>query len=137
MQEDGYLNPKHFNKWLQRVKTISSESGHLDVSFYHIGSVLIHSPADPKGLWIDKVIAEALNDQDAKKMRDGYRDGIYNSRGAYFVDPSGKPEREFAEQFYQKAEAVENASFHRFATMLKSLAENYKQEAEKIIYEHK
>ena len=55
----------------------------------------------------------------------------------HWVDPTGKPERELAEQFRRKAEEVENAGFQRFAVTLRSLAEGYDREAERIIGDHK
>ena len=52
------------------------------------------------------------------------------------VDPTGKPERELAEQWRKKAEDVENAGYQRFATTLRRLAEGYDREAERIVAEH-
>ena len=137
MQEDGSFDNNQFSSWLQRVKEICAESGHIEVALINIGEVLIHSPADTGGLWINGTVAEALNARDAEDMRDGYRTGVYNSRGVHCVDPTGKPERELAEQFRQKAEDVENAGFQRLAVTLRGLAEGYDREAERIINEHR
>jgi len=126
----------HFNEWLQRVKTLCSESGHLEVALINIGEVLIYAPADPNGLWIHQTVATALNDRDTEDMRDGFRTATYNSRGVHWVDPTGKPEKEMAEQFRRKAEDVENAGFQRFAVTLRDLADGYEREAERIIAEH-
>lgn len=136
-QEDGTFSAEHFDEWLQRAKNLCTESGHLEVALIHIGEVLIHAPSDPSGLWIHRAVATALNDRDTKDMRDGFRTGTYNSRGVHWVDPTGKPEKELAEQFRRKAEDVENAGFQRFAVTLRDLAESYEREAERIINEHK
>jgi len=53
------------------------------------------------------------------------------------VDPSGQSEKELAEQFRQKVEAVENAGFHRLANTLRDLASDYEKEAERIVSEYK
>ena len=134
-QEDGTFNEERFSGWLQRVKELSIESGHLEVAMIHIGEVLIYAPSDPDGLWIHRSIATALNDCDANDMREGFKTATFNSRGAHFVDPTGKPEKEIAEHFRHKAEDVENAGFHRFATALRDLAQSYEYEAERIIHE--
>ncbi len=131
MQEDGSLNDFHFSTWLYRVKEICMESGHLEVAFIHIGQVLIHCPPDTNGLWINQTVADALNARDAEDMRDGFHTGIYNSLGARFVDPTGKPELELAEQYRQKAEQVENAGYQRFAVTLRSLSESYERDAQR------
>ena len=136
-QKDGTFNEEHFNKWLQNVKQLCTESGHLEVALGRIGQVLIHAPADPDGLWIHHAVAAELNDSSAEEMRDGFWSGIVNSRGLYRVDPSGKPEKELAEQYRKKAEEMENAGFYRFAVTLRSLSDYYSKEAERVIAKYK
>lgn len=105
----------------------------MDVALSKVGEVLISTPSDSNGLWINREVAVALNDRNAESMREGYRIGTYNSRGAHWVDPTGKPERELADQFRAKAEEVENAGFQRFAVTLRVLADSYDHEAERVI----
>lgn len=136
-QEDGTFRDERFVEWLQRVKEICTESGHLEVALINIGEVLVHTPPDPDGLWLRRAVAAALNDREADDMRNGFRTGTYNIRGAHWIDPTGKPERELAEQFRSKAEEVENAGFQRFAVTLRGLADGYDREAERIIGDHK
>ncbi|WP_027182907.1 hypothetical protein [Desulfovibrio inopinatus] len=136
-QENGTYSGERFTKWLQKVKTICVESGHLEVALISIGEVLIHTPKDPDGLWIHRAVATALNDREADDMRNGFSMGIYNSRGVHGVDPTGRPERMLAQQFRSKAEEIENAGLHRFANTLRGLANGYDREAERVIAEHK
>jgi len=135
-QEDGSFDSKFFLSWLQRVKEICIESGHLEVAFSKIGEVLIYSPTDPDGLWIHHYVLQELNARDAEDMRRGFSIGIVNSRGVHFVDPSAKPERELVEEYRQKAEAVENAGYQRFAVTLRQLSDRYEKEANRIIREY-
>lgn len=113
------------------------ESGHLDVALFEIGKVLIHPPPEPDGLWIHRAVAAALNDREADDMREGFRTGVYNSRGFHVVDSTGKAEKELTEQFRSKAEEVENSGFQRLAATLRDLADDYDREAEQVIAEHK
>ena len=122
LQGDSSFSDTHFSSWLQQMKEICEESGHLDIALIQIGGVLIHCPPDINGLWINNTVANALNERDAEKMRRGFETGIRNSRGVYSVDPTGKPERELAEQYRQKAEDVENAGHHRLAETLRSIS---------------
>ena len=118
MQPDGVFLEKQFTHWLEDVKGACAESGHVEVALTHVGQVLIYCPPDSEGLWIDQTVADALNAKDAEEMRTGFRLELLNSRGVHWVDPTGKPERELAEQYKQRAEAVENAGYHRFAATL-------------------
>ena len=135
MQPDDVFSQEQFTQWLEQTKKMCAESGHLEVALLHIGQVLIYCPPDSQGLWIDQNAADALNGKDAEEMRNGFRLEVFNSRGAYTVDPTGKPERELAEQYRQKADEVENAGYQRFAVTLRSLAESYDRDADQIINE--
>ena len=134
--DGGTFDAELFNEWLKRVKTICTESGHLEVALINVGKVLIHAPADQNGLWIHQAVATALNDHDAEDMRRGFRTEMYNSRGTHYVDPTGSPEKKLAEHFRRKAEDLENDGFHRFAVTLKNLANSYEQDAGRIIDEN-
>ncbi len=135
-QSNGQFLPEQFTEWLKQTKEACAESEHLEVALIHIGNILIHAPPDPEGLWIHRTVAFALNAKDAEEMRNGFWTGILNSRGAYEIDPTGKPERELAKKYKQKSEEVENAGYHRLAVTLRKLAEGYESKAETYIAEH-
>lgn len=132
---EGSLSSEHFNRWLKEIREVCTESGHLSVALSHVGCVLFYSPADPDGLWIHRTIAQALNEKDAEKLRSGFGQQIFNSRGVHWVDPSGQQERELSEQYRAKAEDVENAGFQRLAASLRAIADAYAREAEHVIEE--
>ncbi len=129
-QSDNFFDGDAFNDWLNKVKASCEESGHLEVALIQIGNVLIHTPPDPDGLWIHHSVAEALNAKDAEEMRNGFSVGIFNSRGVYCVDPTGKPEKELAARYRQQAEEVEVHGYQRLAAMLRDLSVSYDREAE-------
>jgi hypothetical protein len=129
-REDGTYDGDALAAWLDAVKKDCSNTGHLDVAMRKVGHALIHVPPDANGLWIHCSAAAALNAKDAEDMRNGFRTELFNSRGAHWVDPTGKPERELADKYRMQAEAVEGAGYHRLATTLRELAESYEREAE-------
>ena len=133
VDKQGIFNDDNFNNWLARTKEICAKSGHLDIAFIEIGEVLINSPEDSSGLWINKTIAKALNEKNASEMRNGYKNGIFNSRGVHTIDPTGKPEIELSEKYDKKANEVEDAGFYKLATTLRNLSRRYQSEAEQII----
>ena len=133
---ENIFSEKLFKQWIDCVVESCKKSGHLDIALQQIGNVLIYSPSDPNGLWINKVIAEVLNKKEFEDMRIGYSTGIFNSRGVHWVDPTGNPEKELAEKYRQQAEDVEMRGYHRFASALRDLADSYDREAERIVEEH-
>ncbi len=135
LQSDGSFDGDYFKKWLNLTKKECIKTGHLGVALRSMGHMLIHTPPDPDGLWINKIVAEELNSKDAEGMRNGYRTAIFNSRGAYTVDPSGKPELELSVKYEKQANEVEDKGYHRFAATLRLLVDSYKRDAERIINE--
>lgn len=136
MQHDGVFSREQFTKWLKYIKESCAESGHLEMALRYIGQILIYCPPDPDGLWIHRAAADSLNDKNAEEMRNGFSAAIFNSRGAHIVDPTGKPERELAEHYRQKAKDIEDAGYHRFAVTLRSLAESYDRDADLNVDEY-
>ena len=135
-QENGSFEPSLFKSWIDEVKRSTKESGHFKISMVKIGNVLVHSPADPNGLWIHSVIAEELNGKDVESMREGYSTGTFNARGVHTIDPTGAPEIELSEKYLSQAEAAEAAGFIRLAATLKDLAKDYERNAERIRARH-
>ena len=134
---EGHFDSDLFQEWFKEVKKICIDSGHYRVAMKQIGSVLNNTLEDNDGLWIDMTVAATLNDKDARELRRGYSMGLYNSRGAHLVDPTGQPEKKLAIEYDNKAEAIENAGYHRFAVILRELANGYKREAEDVISDYK
>jgi hypothetical protein len=132
-QAGGEFEPELFTDWLTTMEEIVKASGHYDVAMIRLGDVLVNAPEGPDGLWINPVIAEAMNSKERSSLRDGYSTGIYNSRGVHTVDPEAKPERALAETYRQRADQVENAGCQRLATTLRGVADRYDRDAERII----
>jgi len=129
----GTISAELLKSWIDKVKDSLEESGHLDVGLQKAGEVFIHSPPDPDGLFMNHAIATTLNREDMDQLRRGYELGVFNSRGAHMVDPTGAPEKALSATFNHRAEAVENAGYHRLAVSLRSIADQYTREAERIV----
>jgi hypothetical protein len=132
LRADGSYDDAALRAWLDAVKAEASATSHLETAMTMVGHVLTHVPADPDGLWIHRAAAEALNARDADDLRDGFRTQIIKSRGVHWVDPTAKPERELAAKYRQQADAVEDAGYHRLATIMRELSTSYDREAERI-----
>ena len=127
---DGSFDVDAFKKWLGEAKRLTEETGHKDVAQIQIGQVLTHAPSDPNGLWIHEGVAEALNGRDAEEMRSGFTTELANQRGVYTFT-AGKEEREIAQQYRTKADALEENGFIRLATAVGELANQYERDAKR------
>jgi hypothetical protein len=130
--DEGHFDGEALRVWLDAVRAECDASGHLEIAMTFVGQVLTYAPADPDGLWIHRAAAKVLDGRDASDIRGGFRNQLYNSRGAHFVDPSGAPERELAASYEQRAEQLEAAGFPRFAAAIRELSSTYLREAEQV-----
>ena len=131
--DDGSFSTEALNKWVNDVRIKTIESGHYEVAMTHLGHVLFYVDSDPSGLWIHQCAAELLDNEDDDHIRQGFSSEVYNSRGVYNVDPSGKQERELSDLWRKRAEEIEKLGLIRFASSLKILANSYDREAERVI----
>lgn len=127
---DGTWSANAFTAWLTKVIQSTRDSGHYAVAMSQVGQVLPYVPADSGGLWIDKTVADALNDKDAGEMRAGFTIELFNMRGVHGFT-HGTEEKKIASGLREKADAVENATYHRFAAALRDLAKQYEADAER------
>jgi hypothetical protein len=94
-QPDGKFDPAAFTDWVREMRRCAGGAHRIQPAMSQLGQILIHSPADPDGLWIHHVVAEELNARDADAARSGFVAALYNTRGVY--SPSeGAEERALA-----------------------------------------
>ena len=130
---NGEFDEQAFENWYQKAVKICTESGHLDVCLLTIGSVLFYTPKDKSGLFINKEVANILNKKENELLRRAYRSECINSRGVHFVDKTAKQEKELAEKYTKQAQSAESEGYVRLSGVLKELAENYEEEAKRIL----
>jgi hypothetical protein len=135
--DDGNFSIYDLKNWLSQVKKICRHSGRLDAALEYVGKVLFYSPPGQDGLWINENVAGLMNEKDADIIRRGYGLEALNSRGVYYVDPTGKPEYQLSEFWGNRASDIENKGYIRFASTLKEIAHSYENEAKRVIAEHK
>jgi hypothetical protein len=128
--ETGDIVLAGLEDWWQAVAASCGESGHLGIAQDRVGHMLAFAPPDPDGLWIHRAAASLLDRRDHDKMRTGFTTSLFNARGTFWFT-SGAAERELAEGYEAKAQAVEGAGFVRLAAAVRRLADSYTSEAER------
>ena len=128
--DDGSFDADVFQKWLREALRIAQHEGYSDVAQSQIGRILGTAPPDSSGLWIHEVVAETLDKRNAQAMRSGYTAGLFNQRGVY-SPTGGKEELKLAEKNREKADALDQRGFSRFATAMREFAKRYERDAER------
>ena len=129
----GTFREDNFTAWICKVEEICKTSGHLGIAQSVIGGYLINSPEDKSGLWINKTVARILDRNNSAPMRSGYGRGVYNSRGVYTVDETGRSEASLRDKWQDRADKVESLGFLNLAVSLRELADTYERERNRIV----
>ena len=127
-KNDGFIDGIVLKNWYEDMKKICSDKDRLDVGLSCFGNVLFYSPKDQKGFWIDKTVAEILNDNET--VRDGYKNEAFNSVGVVNWDENGTAYINKRDEYQQKAKETELAGYYNFATTLREVAQNFEFHAE-------
>lgn len=136
LNDDDSFDDKKFTKWYQDVLEICAQTGHTEIAKIKIGEVLFYTPPDPNGLWINQVVATTLNGIGSEDLLSGFGTEIYNSRGVHWLDPTGQPELDLAEEWLSKANDLDALGLARFSAKLRQTSESYKRDAERLIAEY-
>ena len=125
---NGVFHPDVFKKWIHEVLQWAAENDRNEVVQITVGNGLSYASVDDNGMPHEAIVTE-LNKPANQSMRNGYNQGIRNQRGVYRVDPTGKPEKELAAMYEQRAQSAEQVGFSRFADTLRMLSQSYLAEA--------
>lgn len=126
--DDGYIDSNKLKTWYENMKDICKEIDRLEVGLSYFGKVLFHSPKDKTGFWIDKTVAEIINNNET--IRDGYKTEAFNSVGVVSYDENGTAYSKKRDEYKEKAETTELAGYYNFATALREISHNFEFHAE-------
>ena len=127
-KEDGFIDGIFLKKWYEDMKKICSEKDRLEVGLSIFGKVLFYSPTDKKDFWIDRTVAEILNNN--KIVMDGYKHEAFNSLGVVYYDQNDSTYINKKNEYQNKAKEVELAGYYNFATGLREIASDFEFHAE-------
>lgn len=115
----GQFDFGQFQDWLSKVEAICQTSGYLQAAQIQIGEVLVHTPKDAEGLWIEPIL-EILNDEHADRFRDGFRKELVS-----LSFPVGATEKALAEKYKIQAQILEKKGYHRLCETLNQAVKSY------------
>lgn len=128
VSDDGAFDPMVFDEWVAEARSLAQERGCLDGADTQIGRNLFYAPAEPDGFFLPEAVAEFLEDNEL--ARHGYDMESVNSRGAHWVDPTGKPEDDIADSYEDKARQAETRGYANLAALMRDISATYRREAE-------
>ncbi len=125
LDKNGLLDSSVLIDWINEVLKLAQEVNRITSAKLFIGHLLYHSPADKDGFWIDRSVANILNDFKNGDMLRGYKNENINSRGAHVVDTTGAQENAIGDLWRKRAEELRNENYPFFASEADSIAKFY------------
>lgn len=127
--ENGKIDGEKLIEWFVTMKDLATQKNRLAVALNCFGHVLFYAKSDEDGFWIDRSVAQLLNQEDSEEIRRGYSVEAFNSLGVVNVDEEGSAWRKEEEKWRTRVTETEKEYF-RFANALRGIAENFHEQAE-------
>ncbi len=128
--DDGYVDSNKLKIWYENMKEVCKEKDRLEVGLSYFGKVLFYSPKDKSGFWIDKTVADIINNNEI--IRDGYKTEAFNSVGVVNWDENGTEYCEKRDEYKERAKTTELAGYYNFTTSLREISSNFEFHAERM-----
>ena len=135
-QAGGDIDEDHFREWMFVVQARLRDVGRYGIGLHVLGQVLSGSPSDPDGTWPCGAVRRVIEELGSRDLEEGFRIGVYNSRGVVTRDPAagGAQERALAERYEGLAAAV-SSSHPRTGRLLRRIADGYRRDARREDFE--
>ena len=127
INENGEFDEGLFSKWLTEVRDKARALQIVEGAEYQIGRNLFYA-GEGEGFFIPDAMAAFIDS--STSALEGFAIEAFNSRGAHFVDSSGKEEDAIADSYEAKALSAEEHGYANFAAKLRSIAKSFRLEAE-------
>lgn len=127
MQEDGMIDGTKLREWVDVARALARECDRLEVADMHIGQLLAKYPENSPH-WPERTIFQVIEDVNTEELKEEYRVGMYNKRGATTRGASvgGDIEREQEECFRGLASDL-MCDYPNVAELFRRLQEDYGQ----------
>lgn len=130
-EQSGAVDIRKLRAWVKGVQRACADNDRARIGEQYIGHVLAHSPADSvDGGWPTRETRAVLEELASSEVISGILIERSNMRGivSKAIGEGGKQERELASQYLSWAMLA--ASWPKTATMLKTMSERWKSDAE-------
>lgn len=134
VDRNGLFSSDQFDTWIKYVIKWSKENDRYEVAMHTVGSGLSYAHNNGEELPPLRIIEE-LEKIENNDLRIGYKIGVFNQRGAYFVDPEGKPEFELAKKYKNMGTMAEEMGYSRYSQTLMEISEQYEKEGRQHVEE--
>jgi hypothetical protein len=117
--------------WVSRIRELAAQEKRSAIADQYIGHILAHSPNVEDGLWPHENICRLIEDISSDQIERGFRNECFNKRGVFGREmfEGGTQERELAIRYRNWSK--EALRFPRTSAVLKNIAKNWDEDAER------
>jgi hypothetical protein len=125
---DGKFNPLEFKHWVKKVLSIAKKDDRLSSTKGVLGRMFINAVNKGEDFWLPHEIAMLMEKKGNSRMLRSFGIAMFNSRGVYFVDKTGKEDAKLAEKYEKMADEAEGFGYCGLAREVRRIATSIKED---------
>lgn len=103
---NGAIDEVAIQKWCNETRQLASNCGRLEPCDSHLGQLFAHSSPESDGRWPCAIVTKLIEDIASDAIGSGFATGVRSLHGSGFHGNNGEQERELAESYRKKANAI-------------------------------
>lgn len=127
--KDGKIHTDALVAWLTEARRLCAQHARAEIGDQMIGQLLSRAPAEETGVWPCLPVCEAMERIASQDLAEGFRIGVYNTRGVQWRDEGGSQERGLAATYRRSAQQLA-FDYPYVGSVLESIAASYEREGE-------
>lgn len=125
---DGRFNSLEFKRWVKKVLFVAKKEDRLSSTKGVLGRMFINAVNKGEDFWLPHEIAMLMEKKGNSRMLHSFEVAMFNSRGAHFVDKTGKEEAQLAEKYEKMADEAEGFGYCGLAREVRRIATSIKED---------
>lgn len=125
---DGKFNSAEFNLWVKKVLSVAKKEDRLSATKGVLGKMFVKAVNKGDDFWLPHDIARLMEKKGNDRMLHSFEMAMFNSRGVYDVDKTGKKDAELAAKYEKMADDAESFGYNGIARKVRHLAESIRDD---------
>lgn len=126
--DNGKIDEEALTAWVKQSQTLCAQYGRAEIGGQKIGEILSSPKVGKDAIWPCEEVRKVMEECGTTQLAEGFRIGVYNSRGVHARGEGGNQERALAEKYRTWARQLA-FEFPYVASVVEGIAQRYDREA--------
>ena len=125
---DGKFNPADFGRWVKKVLSKAKKEDRLSSTKSVLGRMFFNAIGKGDDFWLPHEIASLMEKKGNDGMLHSFEVAMFNSRGVYAVDKTGKEDATLAAKYEKMADEADGFGYNGLARVVRHVANYIKED---------